>query len=371
MAETIAVGDRRLLAWDVGKDMNGWTRVLGEQGGVMAQAFLSFSRRMHESLTAFIAELRPGEQQQLLRPYSYELPRVAEVMVNGEAYVEGLDRAHTRAHAMTLGVGRVHQHFQDLQGRDNGAQAVLMSPVSETRDEPEFQYTAVYLQTLRDGHVEAWQLFIDLNHEKRQAFMRWMAGRQGQSYELENDLDLAANPVLLDEKRYSSIEAFMTDIAAFLDDQRVDTPVARRITRDPVRFVQDQQGLEKENAQEAREWVDGYVRAIAQGSIELGKRIITQLQMKILGVTESMVRTAAREIHLDVAALQTFLRACGFLEFTFSESGGLSPLSGIEALASNGERVKCPVCSSRAKHDVYVHCAIGAMCPGCGHTRPC
>ncbi len=323
----------------------------------MPQALLHFAAEIHSGLTGFIAELRVDDQRQLLRPYEYKLPDVGAAVARRQLETAGLDNVGQRAAATAAGIRRTHDHFRSA---GDGAQAILMSPVNEATGRPEFLHTAIYFLTFENGTVTGWQLFTDFSAPERQQYMAWVARRAGINYSAQTDLDLAATPVLSPD--YSSVEEFIWDVTQFLKSTRDRASISEISLEDPGRFVADQLQLEAKNRQEASFWVNDYVRAIAQGSIGLARRIITKLQFKVLNLTESTVRHAARLAAVDFSALQMFLRACGFLSFSFApEASVISPQSFFASpvIGGNCQEKICSRCGTHAgDHDT--------KCPACG-----
>jgi len=363
LSSTLSFGDSRLQAWRVELDFNRWQYLLEQVAGVVPHAVLRFSKEITAGLTGFIAELKVGNQRQLLRPYQYELPEVDQAVAHRQAETEDLDGVGQRAAAAAIGINRAHDHFRS---RGEGSQAILMSPVNEATGQTEFLHTAVYFLTYENGFVSGWQLFVDFSAAERQQYMAWVARRADTDYSAQTDLDLAATPVLSPESSvaplYSSIEEFIADAARFRKNTRGRALISGISLENPEHFIAGQMRLEAKNRQEAENWVEPYVRAIAQGSIDLSRRIITNLQLKVLNLTESAVRRAARLASVDFSALQIFLRACGFLSFSFSpETSVVSPQSFFAAPAIGGhcrEKI-CNRCGTHAgDHDT--------KCPSCG-----
>ncbi len=362
-SSTFSFGDPRLRAWRVELDFTRWQWLLKQAAGVVPHAVLRFSQEITAGLTGFIAELKVDNQHQLLRPYQYELPAMGEAVAHRQAETDGLDGVGHRAAAAAIGISRVHGHFRS---RGQGSQAILMSPVNEASGQPEFLHTAVYFLAYENGAVNGWQLFVDFSAPERQQYMAWVARRAGTNYSAQTDLDLAAAPVLSadssGQQLYSSVEDFIADAAGFLKTGRGRASISDISLENPGRFVADQMRLEDKNRQEAESWVEPYIRAIAQGSIDLGRRIITKLQLKVLNLTESAVRSAARLAAVDFSALQVFLRACGFLPFSFSpETSIVSPQSFFAA----------PVIAGHCQEKICRQCGTHAgdrdtKCPSCG-----
>lgn len=353
MAESFRISDRRLLAWNPDKDRFQWLARLEQFGGQTATAVLHFGTEIHDNLTSFIAELRPGQEQQLLRPYSYQLDEIDSAVVNRVAETRGISNVEDRSLAIAKGIKSVHEFFRSA---GNGAQAVMMSPVNEVSREPEFQHTAIYWLTHQNGRVEGWQLFLDVSPVQRQGLMRHLSNVKGQEYDWKNDLDLAAHPVLMN-KQWQRPEDFIETVFRFLG---VDADVAE--------FVGRQLKLENRNQEEAKLWSGKYISAITQGLLGAAKQIITSMQLKVRGLTEFDVRQALRQSAIDMSsAMQVFLAACGFLEFSFAPavSGQEAVLPGLPAARLESHRVHCPNCNKT------VSCAVGESCPGCHQIRPC
>ncbi len=364
LSSTLSFGDPRLGAWRVELDFDRWQWLLKQTAGVVPHAVLRFSQEITAGLTGFIAELKVDNQRQLLRPYQYELPAMGEAVVHRQAETEGLDGVHQRAAAAAIGISRVHDNFRS---RGQGSQAVLMSPVNETTGQPEFLHTAIYFLVYdENGAVNGWQLFVDFSAAERQQYMAWVARRSNVDYRNQTDLDLAATPVVSVgspvRPLYSSVEDFAADIVEFLKTGRGRASISDISLENPKQFVTNQLRLEAENRREAENWIEPYIRAIAQGSIDLARRIITQLQLKVLNLTESAVRSVARRAAVDFSALQVFLRACGFLSFSFSpETSIVSPQSFFAA----------PVIGDHCQEKICRQCGTHAgdrdtKCPSCG-----
>ena len=353
MAETLCISDRRLLAWNPDKDRFQWLARLAEFGGQTAAATLHFGREIHDNLTAFIAELRPGQDQQLFRPYSYRLEQIDSAVVNRVAEIKGISNVENRSWAIAEGIKSVHEFFRSTV---DGAQAVLMSPVNEATGQPEHQHTAVYWLTHQNGRVEGWQLFLNISPAQRQELMRHLSNNQGQEYGWKNDLDLAVHPVLMDNP-WNQPKDFIETIFKFLN-----------VDIDAVEFVGRQLKLEKKNQKEAGIWADKYINAITQGLLGTASQIITKMQLKVRGLTEFDVRQALRQSAVEISsAMQIFMAACGFLEFSFSTTDNqmLKVSAGGIFLEAESHRVHCPNCKKT------VSCAIGESCPGCHQIRPC
>lgn len=310
-------------------------------------------------MTSFIGELRLESAQQLLRHYSYELPEMDEMVSERAAETQGLDQTHQRASAIEAGIAATRAYFLRC---GEGSQALCMSPINEANGNPEFEHTALYWKTFRNGKVEAWQLFVDFDSEERNAYMAWVARRADISYHAKTDLELASLPVCPHSPKlplFHSLHEFIADIAEFQKMISGRASISGISLEDPDQFIRSQCHLEERNQQEAGNWVESYVRAIAQGSIELGKQIITKLQMKILGVTESVVRSIGRSLNIDLSTLQLFLKACGFLEFSFATGGSReltsSPMIGLPTCQ---EKI-CKRCGTHAGE-------TDTKCPSCG-----
>lgn len=356
MAE-ILFGNPILQAWRVEADLDRWQTLLAQT----PHAFLRFAEEIKAGLTGFIAELRVDKDHQLLRPYQYELLQGDEAVANRQTETSGIDGIYQRAKATAIGIGKAHDHFRS-QG--DGAQAILMSPVNEATGQPEFLHTAIYFLTHESGIVNGWQLFVDFSAQERKDYMTWVSCRAGADYHAAGDLNLASVPVVSPASRslYSSVGDFIADTAGFFESVRDRASISGISLENPEKFIADQMRLEVKNRQEAEVWVDPYVRAIAQGSIELGRRIITNLQLKVLNLTESAVRAAARLASVDFSALQVFLRACGFLSFSFSpETSIVSPQSFFTAPVIGGhcqEKI-CRQCGTQAGDE-------DTKCSSCG-----
>lgn len=361
MAE-ILFGNPILQAWRVEADFRRWQTLLAQTLGDVPHAILHFAEETKAELTGFIAELRVDQDHQLLRPYQYQLFRVDEVVANRQKETAGIDGVHQRDAATEVGIRKIHDYFQS---NGDGSQAVRISPVNEAAGQPEYKYTAIYFTAYTGEVVDGWQLFVDFSPQERKDYMAWVSRRAGADYCAGGDLDLAANPVLSESSAnplYNSIHKFIADVAKFRKNTRGRASISEISLENPDEFIAGQLRLEAKNRQEAEVWVDPYVRAIAQGSIELGRRIITNLQLKVLGLTESAVRAAARLASVDFSALQVFLRACGFLSFSFSpETSIVSPQSFFvaPALSSHCQEKICHRCGTHAgDHDT--------KCPSCG-----
>lgn len=347
MAETLCISDRRLLAWTPDKDRFQWLARLAEFGGQTAAAALHFGREIHDNLTAFIAELRPGQDQQLFRPYSYRLEQIDSAVDNRVAETKGISNVEDRSWAIAEGIKSVHEFFRST---GDGAQAVLMSPVNEVTGQPEYQHTAVYWLIYRNSIVEGWQLFLNISSGERQELMRHLSKNQGQEYGWKNDLDLAAHPVLMDNQ-WNRPEDFIETVFKFLN-----------IDVDAAEFVERQLKLEKRNQGEAEIWADKYINAITQGLLGTADRVVTQMQLKIRGLTEFDVRQALRQSAVDMtSAMQIFMAACGFLEFSFASSvSGQEVALPVGGIALGGCEAKiCRRCGTHAgDHDT--------ACKSCG-----
>ena len=353
MSEILSISDRRLLAWNPDKDRLQWLSRLAEFGGQTAVAVLHFGREINYNLTAFIAELRPGQEQQLLRPYSYQLEQIDSAVDNRVIETTGITNVENRSQAIAQGIKSAHEFFRSA---GDGAQAVLMSPVNEIAGKPEHKHTAVYWLAHQNGRVEGWQLFLNIPPVQRQKLMRHLSNNQGQEYCWENDLDLAAHPVLMN-KQWKRPEDFVEAVFGFLG---VDVAAAE--------FIGHQLKLEKRNQEEAVIWADKYIHAITQGLLGTAKQIITNLQMQVRGITEFDVRQALRQSAVDMSsAMQIFMAACGFLEFSFAAADNRILRASDGGIFSGAEshRVHCPNCNK------IVSCAIGDPCPGCRQIRPC
>lgn len=361
MAE-ILFGNPILQAWRVEADLHRWQTLLAETLGNIPHALLRFKEEIHPRLTSYIAELEVDQDHQLLRQYQYEISQVDDAVANREAQTIGVDGVHQRDTAIAIGFRKTHGYFR-LQG--DGAQALLMSPVNEVAGQPEYKYTAVYFLTHNQATVEGWQLFVDFSPQERRDYMGWVSRRAGADYHAAGDLELAANPVISESSTkpiYNSVYDFIADTAGFLESVRDRVTISEISLENPQQFIADQIRLEAKNRLKAQNWVEPYIRAIAQGSIDLGRRIITNLQLKVLNLTESAVRAAARLASADFSALQVFLRACGFLSFTFSpEVSAISTQTLFTASAIGGhcqEKI-CRQCGTHAgDHDT--------KCPSCG-----
>jgi hypothetical protein len=361
MSEILSFGNPILQAWRVELDFHRWKTLLDESTGSIPHALFHLAKEAQAGLTSFIAELRVDQDHQLLRPYQYELAEMDLAVANRETETREINGAHRRATATEIGISKTHDHFRS---HDPGAQAVLMSPVNETTGRPEYLHTAIYFLTHENGVVAGWQLFVDFSQAERLNYMSRVARRAGADYWAQTDLDLAVNPILSagSAPLYSSIEEFIADVAGFLKTIRDRVAISGISLENPQQFIVDQMRLEAKNRHEAENWVEPDVRAIAAGSIDLAGRIITKLQLKTLNLTESAVRAAARLAAVDVSALQVFLRACGFLSFSFSpETSVISPQSFLAAPITGGhcqEKI-CSRCGTHAgDHDT--------KCPSCG-----
>ncbi|MBI5357111.1 hypothetical protein HZB78_05905 [Candidatus Collierbacteria bacterium] len=346
MAESFCISDRRLLAWNPDKDRFQWLARLEEFGGQTVAAALHFATEINDNLTAFIAELRPGQEQQLLRSYSYQLRQIDSAVVNRVVETRGIASVEDRSLAIAQGIKSAHEFFRSAIDE---TQAVLMSPVNEIAGKPEHQHTAVYWLTHRNGAVKGWQLFLNITSVQRQELMRNLSNNQGQEYGWKNDLDLAAHPALIDNQ-WQRPEDFIEAAFRFLG---VDV--------DPAGFVGRQLKLEERNQEEAGIWVDKYINAITQGLLGTASQIITQMQLKVRGLTEFDVRQAQRQSAVEVSpALQVFLAACGFLEFSFASSvSGQEAVLSINGVGSGGCEAKiCRRCGTHAgDHDTKCkHC---------------
>lgn len=347
MAETFCISDRRLLAWNPDKDRFQWLARLEEFGGQTAAAALHFGREIHDNLTAFIAELRPGQEQQLLRPYSYQLQQIDSAVVNRVAETRGISNVEDRSRAISQGIKSAHEFFRNA---GDGAQAVLMSPVNEAAGQPEHQHTAIYWLTHRNGAAEGWQLFLNISPVQRQGLMRHLSNVQGQEYGWTNDLDLTAYPILMN-KQWERPEDFIEAAFRFLD-----------VDIDAAEFVCRQLKLEKRNKKEAETWADKYINAITQGLLGTASQIITKMQLKVRGLTEFDVRQALRRSAVDMSsAMQVFLAACGFLEFSFASSVlGQDMALPVGGIALGGCEAKiCRRCGTHAGDS-------DTKCPSCG-----
>lgn len=362
MTETLSFGNPILQAWRPEADRRRWETVLTEAAGTAPHALWRFVHETREGLTSFIAELKINHDTQLLRPYTYELTQVDQAVANRETETDGMDGVHQRATATAAGIRRTHNYFR---GHGDGSQAVLMSPVNEADGRPEFSHTALYVLTYEHGVVNGWQLFVDFSPQERKDYVARIARRAGAGDDTTTDLELAAHPVLSESSAkplYNSLFEFVADIAQFRKNTRGRASISGISLEDPAGFIKNQLRLEAKNCREAERWVEPYIRAIAQGSIDLARRIITKLQLKALNLTESAVRAAARLTSVDFSALQVFLRACGFLSFSFSpETPSLPFQISLTTPISGGacqEKI-CRRCGTHAgDHDT--------TCPSCG-----
>lgn len=361
MAE-ILFGDYRLQAWRPELDLVRWKNLLESVGGKIPHALLRFADEIHSGLSGFVAELRIDQDRQILRPYRYDLPQIDAAVANRQQETADSADIHRRTKATVVGINKTHDHFRSY---GSGAQAILISPVNEATGQPEFLHTAIYFLTYTSGAVSGWQLFVDFSKAQRQNYMAWVSRRAAADYPAADDLELAASPVLSESSGkpiYTSVKDFVADIADFLKSRRDRVSISGISLDDPAEFVESQLRLEAKNRQEAETWVEPYIRAIAQGSIELGRRIITNLQLKVLGLTESAVRAAARLASVDFSALQVFLRACGFLSFTFSPEASIISSQSFSAIPAIGGLCQEKICR---------RCGIHAgdndtKCPSCG-----
>lgn len=359
MTETISLQkDRRLLAWDVSHDFRVFGEFLERFGGDIAYALPEFTKRIERNLTGFIGELRRGGTHQLLSSYYYELPEMEKKTAKRVQNTADLTHVNTRAIAMQDGLSAAHQYFRECH---KPTQVVVMSPVNEQAGETEHEMTAVYLLTHRRNLVIGRQLFIDLSREERPTFMKWMSAHEEGEYLHVEDLDLARHPVLFSKVLFSTPGTFVQSVKDFLKMQCHRETIGGQSISDPALFVATQRRKRRNNQKEAEYWAKSYVTAITQGVLDLGRQIITSMQMNVLGLTESAVRQAARRAHFDTSALELFLRACGFLEFAFGSGGG-SP-NGIELLpvgvgGSCQEKI-CKRCGTHAGER-------DTKCPNCG-----
>lgn len=347
MAEIFCISDRRLLAWNPDKDRLQWLARLEEFGGQTAAAMLHFGSEIHGNLTAFIAELRPGQEQQLLRPYSYQLAEIDSAVCKRVVETRGISNVEDRSRAVAEGINLAHEFFRNA---GDGAQAVLMSPVNEAAGQPEHQHTAIYWLAHRNGAVDGWQLFLNISPVQRQGLMRHLSNVQGQEYSWKNDLDLAAHPVLMNQQ-WKRPEDFVE--AAFR---------CLYMDVDPAKFVGRQLKLEKQNQGEAETWADKYINAITQGLLGTANQIITKMQLKVRGLTEFDVRQALRRSAVDMSsAMQVFLAACGFLEFSFASAvSGQEMVLPVGGIVLGGCEAKiCRRCGTHAGDS-------DTKCPSCG-----
>lgn len=347
MAETLCISDRRLLAWNPDKDRLQWLARLEEFGGQTAAAAVYFGTEIHDNLTAFIAELRPGQEQQLLRPYSYQLSEIDSAVVNRVAETRGISNVEDRSRAIAQGIKLAHEFFRSA---GNGAQAVLISPVNEVSGQPEHQHTAIYWLSHQNGKAEGWQLFLNISFAQRRGLMRHLSDTQAQEYNWASDFDLAVHPVLM-KNQWNRPEDFTETIFRFLN-----------LDVDAAEFVRRQLKLEKRNKKEAETWADKYINAITQGLLGTAGRIITQMQLKIRGLTEFDVRQAWRQSAVDMSsAMQVFIAACGFLEFSFAQSVlGQEMALPVGGIALGGCEAKiCRRCGTHAGDS-------DTKCPSCG-----
>lgn len=356
MAETISISDRRLFAWRVELDQGRWELLLQSCGKNLPQALLGFAESIGRNLTSFVAELRVGNEHQLLRPYSYSLSDVDTAVSNRVEETAGLAHVNQRARAIASGINKAHQFFRE---RGTGTQAMLMSPVNQAAGEPEHQHTAVHWLAFDGMEVKGWQLFLDIHRRQRMALMELLCDDNSQVCHYGDDLDLASNPVLYEVEHWNEVAEFVATVFKHVG-----------IEDDPAAFVEDQLTLERRNRQEAELWKEPYVHAITQGFLGQAKQIITQMQLKIRGLTELDVREAFRRLTTDLSlAIRTFMAACGFLEFSFAPYGFepfITPMVyTLTGAGSKEDTVHCPNCNRT------VNCPVGHRCPGCQQLRPC
>lgn len=360
MIETISLQkDRRLLAWDVSHDWNVFREFLDRFGGDSAFAFPEFAQRMAKNLTGFIGELRRGGIHQLLSSYSYELPEMDQKTSKRVEDTADLEQVNQRARAIQDGLETVHRFFRE-HGTET-PQVMVMSPVNEQMGETEHEMTAVYFLTYRKGLVIGRQLFIDLTKQERPAFMSWMANQAGVSdYAATDDLALARTPILSPSVLFGTPSEFMESVKEFLMTVCKRDTIGKQKIDDPQLFVAEQRRMRRNNQSEAKRWAKQYAQAVSQGALELGRRIITSMQMNVLGLTESAVREAAKRVSSDASVLELFLRACGFLEFTFGSGEQVNTLASFPAGMSGPCQEKiCRKCGNHAGD-------YDTQCPRCG-----
>lgn len=368
--ETLSLApDSRWLVWDPKHDLDRWKTLISQYAGAAPQAFLHFARDMRANLVGFIAELRQGEQHQLLRPYKYELSHMDSMTHKRVELTEGLNVAEQRARATELAFTAVHEFFLKTGPE---AEALVMSPPNPDQNLPEHEHTALYWLRFDGTNVFGNQLFIDLSDQERRDFMTWISVQNGAPHYIHTeDADIAANPALLSARHINSQVEFVALVEHFLNDRCHRDTVAGVVIGDPKRFVTNQMKLEENNQQEAGLWVDRYAKFVSQGLFEEAKILISKLQMNALGLTEKGVKDLIKKAKDSPELLRAlFLLPCGFLQFSFSEGG--SPTSaefGVGVLSSS-ELVYCPVCDPGKRRE-KVHCPPGHTCPRCGTLRQC
>lgn len=366
MIETFSLSpDSRWLVWNVEKDLDRWRTLLSQFVSSAPQAFIQFISEMRANFAGVIAELRQGEDHQLLRPYKYEPTQMSTMVAKRVELTRDLDIAKQRAQATQMAFDNIHSFFFQT---GSGAQALVISPPNPDSNLPEHHHTALYWLDFDGQKVHGHQLFIDLSSSERQDFMRWLAEKNNNIYSHSEDLDLASHPILFSSLRLKDSIGFISLIKEFLNQHCHRDAIDQAKIGDPAQFVSRQMKLEEKNQQEADLWGEQYSRFISQGLLGEAKVLVSKLQMKILNLTETKVRLFMQKAKNFPELLRSiFLLPCGFLEFAFNS---IEPETGVSTLLSSGELVHCPVCDPN-KTKEKVHCPPGHSCPRCHTFRQC
>lgn len=366
MMETFSLSpDPRWLVWNVEKDLDRWHTLLTQFTDSIPQALINFVSDMRDNFIGIIAELRQGEEHQLLRPYKYDLSHMDTMVTKRVELTKGLEIAEQRAQATQIALDGVH-HFFSAAG--SGAQALVISPPNPDSNLPEHRDTALYWLDYNGQEVLGHQLFIDLSSLERQEFMRWLAEKNKISYSHSEDLDLASHPIQFFSVHLKDSVDFISLIKEFLNECcHRDTINQVKIAK-PQAFVTYQMELEIKNHEEAELWGERYARLVSQGLLGEAKVLVSKLQMKILNLTEDKVRSLVQKAKQFPDLLRAlFLLPCGFLEFAFDSN---ESKVGTSTSLLNEELVHCPVCDpQKTKEKVY--CPPGHSCPRCHTLRQC
>lgn len=365
MIETLSLSpDPRWLVWNVEKDLDRWRTLLPQFVNSVPQAFIQFIFDMRDNFAGIIAELRQGEDHQLLRPYEYTLTHMDTMVAKRVELTQGLNVAEQRAQATQTAFDEVHSFFSDA---GSGAQALVISPPNPDSNLPEHRDTALYWLNYDGQKVQGHQLFIDLSSSERVELMRWLAEKNKISYSHLEDLDLASHPIQFSSLHLKDSVDFISLVKEFLNNHCHRDTINKVNIGNPQEFIARQMELEIKNQKEAEHWGERYARLISQGLLGEAKILVSKLQMKILNLTEKKIRSLiqkAKEFPDLLRAL--FLLPCGFLEFAFN-----SIESGVEVSALPSEKlVHCPVCDPQKTKD-KVHCPPGHSCPRCHTLRHC
>ena len=105
--------------------------------GPTAAATLHFGRKFSDNLTAFIAELRPGQTLNCLGRIVIDWTALILPLLTEWLKLKGISgMLKNRSWAIAEGIKSVHEFFRST---GDGAQAVLMSPVNEAATNREHQ----------------------------------------------------------------------------------------------------------------------------------------------------------------------------------------------------------------------------------------